>query len=65
MVGIYFNISVFCERIGDLLVIYLPDLFSSETIIIQELFSYHWYDMESYEMLINTFNTEEIKKSTL
>lgn len=63
MVGLYFNISVFCERIGNLLAIYL--IVSCETIRIQELFRYHWYDMESYEMLINIFNTEEMKKSTL
>lgn len=36
----------------------------------QELFSYHCYEIEFYEMWINTFNTDQknnaqIKKTTL
>lgn len=42
MVDFYFNISVFCERIGGYLTIYLQDFFLMKLLIMQELYCYYY-----------------------
>lgn len=66
MVGLYFNTSVFCERVGNLLAIYLPDLFCRKTTYNARIILLLLHDMESYEMLINTFkNVKKFKRTML